>query len=329
MTVTKKDIADYLGISRTAVSLVLNNTPNSTISEETRNNILRAAKELGYRETEASPKICYILYNREPEDPLYRTDLRIIESAAGNHDYWLLFMTIRATAKDYKRLEKTLGNKEIEGVILSGDVDNKVVDILQHSGVPFVVFSSSERPGVNSVEPDVAQIAAECTRYLIEMGHRQIALFTGTLSKLVHRKTLEGYKAALKEAGIPYDKSLVQVSKEEDGYELVERMEVLEIPYTAAFCVNTFIQFGALQRLKDQGVHVPGQISLIGWGMTDLVKMSIPQLTTMYVDTGEKAIVVDRLVELIRGENPEPRTMYMKKVKLFEGGTTADCRVMV
>lgn len=329
MAVTKKDIADYLGISRTAVSLVLNNTPNSTISEETRNNILRAAKELGYRETEASPKICYILYNREPEDPLYRTDLRIIESAAGNHDYRLLFMTIRATAKDYKRLEKTLGNKEIEGVIISGDVDNKVVDILQHSGVPFVVFSSSERPGVNSVEPDVAQIAAECTRYLIEMGHRQIALFTGTFSKLVHRKTLEGYKAALKEAGIPYDKSLVQVSKEEDGYELVERMEVLEIPYTAAFCVNTFIQFGALQRLKDQGVHVPGQISLIGWGMTDLVKMSIPQLTTMYIDTAEKAIVVDRLIELIRGENAEPRTIYMKKVKLFEGGTAADCRVLV
>lgn len=323
MAVTKKDIADYLGISRTAVSFVLNNTPNSTVSEETRNNIVRAARELGYRETEVSPKVCYILYNRDAEDPLYVSDLKLVENMASRHDYRLLYMTIGANAKDYKRLEKSLGNKEIEGVLITGDVDDKVLDILEQSGVPYVVFSSLENPNVNSVEPDVAKIAMECTNHLIELGHRHIALLSGGLDQLVHQKTLEGYKNALKDAGIPYDKSLVQVSKEENGYELCQRMEMLEISYTAAFCVNTLIQFGALQRLKDNGIQVPRDISLISWGMTDLVRMSMPQLTTYYFDIKEKGIVVDRLIDLIKHGNAERKTIYMTNVKLFEGGTTA------
>lgn len=326
MAVTKKEIADYLGISRTAVSLVLNNTPNSTISEETRANIIRAARELGYREAEVSPKICYILYNRDTEDPLYATDLKLVEKAASRHDYRLLYMTIGATAKDYKRLESCLGNKEIEGVLITGDVDDRVLDILEQSGVPYVVFSSLEKPSVNSVEPDVVRIAMECTNHLIELGHRNIALLSGGLDQLVHQRTLEGYKNALKEAGIAYDRSLVQVSKEENGYELCQRMELLDIPYTAAFCVNTLIQFGALQRLKDRGVQVPQEISLISWGMTDVVKMSMPPLTTYYIDVKEKGIVVDRLIELIKDGGGERKTIYLTNIKLFEGGTTSVCR---
>lgn len=326
MPVTKKDIADYLGISRTAVSLVLNNTPNSTISEETRNNILRAAKELGYRDGEVSPKLCYILCNRGQDDPLYATDLHLIENAASRLDYRLLFMNLGSSNKDLFRLEKCLGNQEIAGVILSGDVDERILDIVEKSGVPYVVFSSLENENVNVVEPDVEAIARECTRYLIELGHRQIALFSGRLDMLVHAKTLEGYRKALEEAEIPFDKSLVQVSKDEDGFELCCRMEALDIPYTAAFCANTLIQFGALQWLKDQGIAVPADKSLIGWGMTKLVRMSMPQLTTFYIPQEEKESVVYRLQEVIDDKEAKPKKVYLTKVKLFEGGTAAPCR---
>ncbi|WP_158289398.1 LacI family DNA-binding transcriptional regulator [Paenibacillus flagellatus] len=326
MPVTKKDIADYLGISRTAVSLVLNNTPNSTISEETRANILRAAKELGYRDAEVSPKLCYILCNRSSEDPLYVTDLKLIERVASRHDYRLLFMNIGSTHKDYTRLEKCLGNKEISGVVLSGDIDERMLDIMERSGVPYVVFSSLEHDNVNIVEPDVVKIAYECTNHLIAHGHRRIALFSGKIDTPVHRKSLEGYRKALLDAGIPYDVSLVQVSKEEDGYELCGRMDALDIPYTAAFCVNTLIQFGALQRLKDSGVHVPSEKSLIGWGMTDLVRMSMPPLTAFHIDPAEKESVIFRLLDVIDGKDEERKRVYLTDVKLFEGGTVAFCR---
>ncbi|MEF3301545.1 LacI family DNA-binding transcriptional regulator [Paenibacillus sp. GYB003] len=323
MSVTKKEIADYLGISRTAVSLVLNNTPNSTVSEETRNNIWRAARELGYRDAESSPKLCYILCNRASDDPLYATDLKMIENVANRLDYRLLFMNISSTNKDYARLDKCLGNKEICGVVLSGDIDERMLAVMERSGVPYVVFSSTDRERINVVEPDVVRIAYEATRYLIGYGHRRIALFSGKIDNPVHLKTLEGYKKALAEAGLPFDKSLVQVGKDEDGYELCARMDVLGIGYTAAFCANTLIQFGALLRLKDQGIGVPSEKSLIGWGMTDFVRMSVPQLTTFHIDLSEKESVVYRLLEVIGNKDDERKAVRLNEVRLFEGGTVS------
>ncbi|GIP31093.1 LacI family DNA-binding transcriptional regulator [Paenibacillus sp. J2TS4] len=323
MTVTKKDIADHLGISRTAVSLVLNNTPNSTVSEDTRHIILKAAKELGYRDNEIYPKICYILYNREPDDPLYIHDLRMIENVASQNDYRLIFMNVRSTINDFATLSKYLSNKEVSGVVISGDIDDDILDILEESGVPYVVYSGLDKENVNVIVTDVVNIAYEATKYLTDLGHQRIALFSGTLDTLVHQDTLKGYIKALEEAGLPYDKSLVQVSKEEDGHELANRMAVLEIDYTAAFCVNSVIQFGALQKLKDLGLQVPKDISLVGWGYSELLKMSVPPLTSFYTDSSEKEIVVDRLIEIITEGDKDPRTIYLKSIKLYEGGTVS------
>jgi len=189
-----------------------------------------------------------------------------------------------------------------------------------------VVYSSVAKENLNVIEPDVVKIAYECTKHLISLGHKDIALFTGSLLVNVHQKTLAGYKLALEEAEIPFNKLLVQVSKEEDGYELCSRMEMLEIPYTAAFCVNTLIQFGALQWLKERGISVPGEISLVGWGLTELVKMSTPKLTTFYVDPSETVVVVERLQEIIKNRDAERKTIYLNNIKLFEGGTASLCR---
>ncbi|WP_144932072.1 LacI family DNA-binding transcriptional regulator [Paenibacillus sp. 32O-W] len=325
MTVTKKDIADYLGISRTAVSLVLNNTPNSTVSEETRRSILQAAKELGYRDSEIYPKICYILYNREPDDPLYIHDLRVIENVASQHGYRLIFMNVRSSTNDFNMLSKYLGNKEVSGIVLTGDIDDDILDIMEDAAVPYVVYSgvSSNRTDVNVIVTDVVKIAYEATKYLTDLGHVRIALFSGSLDTLVHQQTLAGYRKALEEAGLPYDISLVQVSKEEDGYELASRMEILEIDYSAAFCVNTVIQFGALQKLKDLGFQVPRKISLVGWGYSELVKMSVPNLTTLYIGPEEKEIVVKRLIEIINEGDKDRRTIYLKDTVIHEGGTAA------
>ena len=326
MSVTKKDIADYLGISRTAVSLVLNNSPSSTISEETREMILKAARELGYKDQSVFPKILYILYNREPDDPLFVSDLKNIERASSNYEYGLIFLHIRSNAKDFVKLQKILEKKEIAGVILIGVIDDDILHIMEQSGVPYVVYSSVAKENLNVIEPDVVKIAYECTKHLISLGHKDIALFTGSLLVNVHQKTLAGYKLALEEAEIPFNKLLVQVSKEEDGYELCSRMEMLEIPYTAAFCVNTLIQFGALQWLKERGISVPGEISLVGWGLTELVKMSTPKLTTFYVDPSETVVVVERLQEIIKNRDAERKTIYLNNIKLFEGGTASLCR---
>jgi len=327
MTVTKKDIADHLGISRTSVSLVLNNTPNNTVSEVTRNRILQAAKELGYKDFDVSPKLCYILYNRRSKDPRYMIDLRQMEEAATRYNYHLMFMSVQANPQDYQKLIKFLNSQEIAGVILNGAIDDIIINFIEETNVPYIIYGAVDRENINHVMRDRKKLSYESTRYLISLGHRRIALLSGSLELFVHKLALEGYKQALEEAGIEYDKVLIQSSKEEDGYELCCRMEVLEIPYTAAFCVNTVIQFGILQRLRERGINVPEDISLIGNGYTELVKASIPHLTTMDIPEADKEVVVNRLIDIIEHNSDIKERILLSNVELEQGGTVSLCRV--
>ncbi|WP_214627484.1 LacI family DNA-binding transcriptional regulator [Paenibacillus agaridevorans] len=325
--VTKKEIAEYLGISRTAVSLVLNNTPSSTISAETRNKILQAAKDLGYRDIEVSPKLCYVLYDRDANDPRYLPDLQAIESAASQHDYGLIFMNITHEAESLNKLQKIIENQEVDGFVISGDVDDKLLGIFKHSSTPYIFYGKplyEIGKNCNHIATDDHKLAYDAVNKLLSLGHTRIALFMGSLDYLIHQRTLEGYLEALKDSGIEIDKSLIQISNDENGYEICKRAHMLRLDYSAAFCGNTVIQFGALQYLQSTGIAVPGDISLIGSGFTELVKLSIPQLTTYYISNTEKERTVNVLVDLINKKiTDDTISVYITDFECFEGGTIA------
>lgn len=323
MPVTKKEIAEHLGLSRTSVSLVLNNSPSSTISEETKKKILETAKEMGFPISEQSRKICYILYNREAEDPRYMYDLKSIENAASRFDYTLIFKNVKSSPEDYLKLVKFLQVRGTDGFIVTGDIDDVIVDIMEKAQVPYLFYGGTIRDKTNVVTFDHKKVAYTATKHLIASKHRRIALFIGPLEYPIHRHNLEGYKIALQDAGIDFDQSLVQVSREEDGYELCYRMELLGIDYTAIYCTNTVIQFTALHYFKERGVHVPLEKSLIGNGYSELVEVSKPRLTTVLGDPAQIETVVFRLIDIIRKKVKEPEVVYLNKVKLIEGETVS------
>ncbi len=323
MSVTKKEIADHLGISRAAVSMVLNNAPSSTISQETRDRILKAAKELGYREVTASPKIGYILYNRLNNDPRYMMDLKVTEEIASEFGYKVVFLNIKSTPPDYQMLQSFLKEREVAGVIVTGDVDTPVMDLIEDSGVPSIFYSVMYREGLDVVIPDFRSLTREATKQLLSLNHRKVAFLTGGLHFMIHMKGLDGYKEAFEEMGLPFDKSLVQSSKEEDGYEMCTRLQALEIEYTAAVCSNTIIQFGAIQWLKEHGITVPAEVSLVGLGYTELVKASVPPLTTLGILDSEKEKVIRRLIEKIQQKDLPNEINYLDAFEWREGGTVS------
>lgn len=323
MSVTKKEIAEYLGVSRSAVSLVLNNAPGSTISEKTRQRILQAARELGYDGADVTPKLCFILYGRAPDDPRYMYDLATIEQAASRHHFSLLFMNVQADAEGLEKMRKAVLSKEAEGYFVTGDLDDKAIDLITEAKVPYLFYGGIPREGTNSIVMDHEKGAYEAVKYLLSFGHKRIAFFSGNLNIPIHQKNLNGYYRALEEAGIPLDKSLVQASSGEDGYELCARMNVLDIGYTAVFSVNTVIQFGALQWLKEHGVQVPGEVSLVGYGFSELAKLSKPPLTTFYVAPASRELAVNRMIEMIRRKDLEPQVTYLTEMECFPGETVA------
>jgi DNA-binding LacI/PurR family transcriptional regulator len=323
--VTQKDIADYVGVSRTAVSLVLNNAPNSTVSEKTKELILKAAKELGYKDTDVKPKICYVFYSRDANDPRYFQHLRVTEEAAARYGYSMLFMSIKPDPNDHQRLKELARSQDTAGILVSGLLDDTIIEILEETKVPHVYYGSTDRTDINVVTSDYAKVSYEAVRHLIELGHRRIAFFSGSLRLLINKRELAGYSRALEEAGIEVDKALIQSGAEEDGDELCSRLHELDVDYTAAYCTNTVIQFGVLQGLKRRGIAVPEQISLIGHEYTELVKLSIPQLTTMILNGNQKEIPVIRLIEIIQRKAPGTIYECLSEYELFPGGTTARC----
>jgi len=325
--VTKKEIAEYLGISRTAVSLVLNNKPSSTISAETRAKILQAAKELGYRDIEVSPKLCYVLYDRDANDPRYMTDLHTIEAAASHFNYGLIFMNITSDANSIQKLQRIIDNQEVDGFLISGDVDDQLFTIFRNTDTPYIFYgitTNGNENDLNCLYIDNKKLASDAVSHLISLGHKRIALFMGSLDYPIHQHTLEGYIHAHETSDLAVDKSLIQISNDENGYEISKRAHMLKLDYTAAFCANNVIQFGALQYLQRSGISVPVDISLIGSGITELAKLSMPQLATYFVPDKEKERIVSALVELINNKNQQPKTaVFISEFEYFEGGTVS------
>lgn len=322
MSVKMKDIAQYLGVSKSTVSLVLNNSLGSTISEETRQRVIKAARELGYKGYKNNRQIAFVLYNRQLDNPRYSDMLTKIEKSLRQLHFNLLYMSLNSP-KEFSDFTHFVQRGEVAGLLITGEIDELIIDLVVSTETPYLFIGGTERENLNVISDDYSKGAYEATKYLLSLGHEKIAFFSGKLDILAHRRGLEGYQTALLEKGIPFDKSLVQISNEEDGYELCERMKLLNIEYTAAFCANTIIQSGVLQRLRENGVRVPMDISLIGYGLTHLAQMSNPPLTTVNWDHDFIDAVVKRLLRCISDRITPAEQIIHQNITLIEGGTCA------
>lgn len=325
MSVTKKQIADHLGISRTAVSLVLNNSPSSSISQETRDRILQAAKELGYKDTTPRYRLCLLLINMEVDDPRYMSRLDVITRAADRMQCDLLFKYIPQSNDSTAQLTQFLHTTDLAGIIVRGPYTHETIQALEQAAVPYLLQSFEEHLPVPSnymrqIIYDQSHVAYTATKRLIELGHQHIALFLGRIELAVHVVTLRGYRQALIDHGLTPNMGLVQSCKEEDGYELCRRLRIYEVPYTAILCCNTIVEFAALQWHKDNSVAVPEQVSLLGFGATSLITASTPVLSSVRTDSEE---MMQALMKQIEGLLTEEKatTLYVNKVE-FLGNST-------
>lgn len=326
--ITKKEIAEKLGVSRTTVSLVLNRKPGTRISEETSQKVLEMARKMGYKEqdeVEIQDLICYILCNRRLDQPSYFESLRAFEAVAFNANMRTIFTTIDHTMDDYNKIMNLLKSPGVKGAVVAGDFDRSTIEYIRGLNVPFVANGVADIEGINLVLPDHYLAGFEATEYLIEQGHRRIAFFTGELHKLTHNKLLDGYREALEKYDITYDTSLVQISGLERGDELVRRVEGLGIDYTAIFAANEQMGIDALTELKSKGIAVPEEISIIAVGGGSFGIQCIPKLSVMGIDEELMAkAILELLAKNINDLSFEPRREMIKNI-IIERESTAPC----
>ncbi len=318
-----KQLSHMLSLSQTTVSRALNGYPE--VSEETRRRVMDAAKRHGYRPNPSARRLAtgkagmigYVM----PTGGAVDLDPHFVEFLSGLGDYARshdldLVLSPTAAEDEETTYRRIVANKQVDAVYVSSprSADRRVA-LLNHLGIPYIVHGRSE--GLDFEYPflDIDNEAAfhEATRLLIQLGHKRIALINGDDSQTfaIHRE--RGVRKALagSDLHLPAHRLLSVAMTEENGYRATRRLlEHSEAP-TAIVCSSLFMTLGVVRAVRDLGLSVPGNVSLIAhddvfpWLKPE--NFSVPLSTTRSSIRAAGARVAERLAARISGLETGPR----------------------
>ncbi len=313
--VSASDVARLAGVSRTTVSFVLNNSPGKKISERTRQRVLQAAKELGYQPNEHARDLARIRHYSIGVFVCHSQSLfsdayipKVIEGVAqtlNRYRHRLILQPLKIDQFNYLDIAES---DELNGVIFINihDNDNGFPELLDR-GFPFVVIGTINDSRIVQVDIDNLNSAKEAVQYLISLGHRKIGMISHA-STLFYaaRARIEGYKEALREAGYSVDERLIKKGdfSEESGYGAMAELLEENSDITAIFAGNDVIAYGAIKAIRDRGMKIPDDISIVGFDDDYLSRYLNPPLSTITLPAAGLGSEAARLLlKLISGES--------------------------
>lgn len=320
--VTMADVGDRAGVTARTVSNVLSG--HTSVRPETRDRVLRAVDELGYRlntsarglRTGRTGAITLAIPDLGID---YFTDLaRRIMTEAERHDWTVVIQQTGARRDDEIAILSGARRQHSDGLIFQphalGPGDERFLtgndrlvmlgDRIFDGPVDHVVMANTE----------AARLA---TRYLVDRGHRRIAAVGAnprvpTTSAASLR--LEGFREALAERGVPLPEEYVVTAEEwhlRDGAAGMARLLALPEPPDAVFCFNDTMAFGALHVLFTRGLRVPEDVAVIGFDNVPMAEFASPQLTTVEPGTAQVARqAVDLLAARVAGDAGPPTEVF-------------------
>lgn len=312
-------VAQRAGVSATTVSFVLNDAPHARVSPATRERVVAAAAELGYRpnsvakslRTARSRSIGFITDHIAASQ--YAGDvIRGAHDRAWSAGEMLLVVNSEGRADVEAAAVEMLLDRQVDGIIYAtrGFRGVQPVDSLRR--VPTVLANCYDAEGaLPSIGPDDRGGGATATEALIDAGHRRIAFISGRPAGPVAPaadERLAGYRAALDAAGLDFDPDLVRHSnwRPSGGYAETKARMALAEPPTGIFCVTDTVAIGAYEALKELGLGIPDDVAVVGYDNIELAAELTPPLTTValpHMEMGRWA--VERLAARCRGADPD------------------------
>jgi len=285
------DVARLAGVSHQTVSRVLNDHPN--VRPLTRDRVLAAIRELAYRPNAAARTLVtrrtHTLGVITADTMLYGPASMLYGFERAAHDAY--FVSVASLPALDRRsmldaVERFLG-QGIEGIIVIATQDTAVA-ALAHvpPEVPLVAVGCGTRAPVTSVAIDNRVGAAAATRYLLGLGHQTVYHLAGPASCLDAKERLDGWREAMREAGVPEPAVLAGDWSASSGYALGAQLAV-EPGLTAIFCGNDAMALGAIGALAERGLRVPEDVSIVGFDDVPEAGYYLPPLTTVRQDFGE------------------------------------------
>ena len=328
--VNLKALAEHLQLSQTTVSLVLNNSPAAkSIPQETRTRVMEAAERLNYRPNyfarslrQSRSMSVGVLAPDLSEGYFTRVMSGVVQELTAAHYFYF------TACHDWKRelidkYPRMLVERSVDGfLLLNTPADH--IDV----PIPVVAISGhSVAENVTNIVLDHHLAVHQALTHLNQLGHRRIAFMRGPRAIPDSEFRWESIQQVAKEIGLKLDPSLViridsagwsmkdgyHPMAPEIGYKPMQALLEKTRDFTAIFCFNDIAAIGAIRALKDAGLTVPGDVSVVGFDDIQSAAYSTPSLTTVrqpLLEMGKRGaqVLLERIADR---ERPYPSEIVM------------------
>jgi len=339
--VTIKHVAAEAGVSLQTVSRVINDGPN--VRDEIKARVRAAIEKLGYVPSLAARRMggrkSYLLLALNDRDRTIEgwrsgdgtdwVDQMLLGGMlkCAEHGYRMIFELVDThDARVERAVSEALGAVHPDGVILTpphGD-NPVIIDFLQKRNMPFARIGSQTGPGL-AVAMDDGLAASAATDHLLALGHTRIGFISGSEDYSLSGARLAGYQSALQRAGVAIDPSLVGPGDFTfaSGAAATRTLLALADPPTAIIASSDQMSLAALEVARSLGLDVPGQLSIVSFDDTPLVKFSRPALTAIRQPIAAMAAyAADMLIQASNGETVGTEARLLP-FELIERASTA------
>ena len=343
--ITIKDIAKKCGVGISTVSRALNNHPD--INPETRNMILKVIEETGFipnnsaRNLKRTDAKCIAVLVKGITNPFFSNMIQIIEEETQRNKYALVLRHVEAQEGEVDVALELEKEKRLRGIVFLGGKFEHFAEKIGKLNVPFI-FSTI---GVNfadqigkvafsNIAVDDRTESEKMTEYLLELGHRRIALITEKSERPIGRLRMEGYRAAYARRNLSVAENLICYVQEEiehysmeNGYLTAKKLLESGEEVTAIYAVSDSLAIGACRAVLEAGKRIPEDISVAGYDGIEMGEYYNPKLTTIKQPVEEIAKRTIRLLYVIAGRKDHQQIIFPAQLVVRE--STGKCRCSI
>ncbi len=301
-----EDIAKLAGVSRSTVSRVMNNYPN--VPEETHRKVMKVIEQYRYEPNTSARVLAgkgtntiglfvVSIADRQSSNRIYQNNyfapfVDAIVDTANSLGYYVLIHTVY-TQEDFAKVRQAFLQRRIDGGIIVGTQTN-IAMVREIAGLqaPFILIdydvseitdNQLDQNYMSIINTDDYAGAKEAVAHLISLGHREIAMIAGRANTYSGRQRFQAYVDTLQAHDIPFKESYVLTGEflKQKAYDEVKRLIRNGERPTAIFSANDDMAIAAMEALREEGLHVPDDVSIIGFDDVPVADQLAPRLTSV------------------------------------------------
>lgn len=326
MKITLKEIAQQAGVSVNTVSLALRNMPS--VKQDTKELIFKLADEMGYFEQKGKVETQNIglisTGERLRDSYFYMSFHQHILSKSHDSGFNMMVFQGATCNADPEELKKRFDANSVVGVIILGDMDERIVAKVAGSNIPLVATGARYHDlKVTTIIEDNLEGGYQGIRYFYKRGYKRIGFLGNPCHSTGFMERYQGFIGAMRKYQLPVkqedmiiDMDSTHVYDYDYIYEALSNRESLP---EAFLCANDNLAMVAAKALHNMGLSIPEDIALMGFDNSAIGKMAIPSITSIDVQCALQAeVCVKKLIEIIQKGRSEAERIILP-VTLAEG----------